>query len=69
MGTTLFEVVVSKALDADYRSLAVTFLSVHKFPVSKQGLVETVSTKFTSWIQAVIFVIVLFLVETFDTIL
>ena len=68
MGTTLFEVVVSNALDADYRSLTVTFL-LRWFPVSKQGLVETVFTKFTSWTQAVIFVIVLFLVETFDTIL
>ena len=34
MGTTSFDVVVTKALDGYYRSLTVTFLSVHKFQVA-----------------------------------
>lgn len=72
MGTTFFQVVVTKASEAYYRSLSGFSygpqISNCWFPVSKQGLVGTVSLKFTGSTRALIFVVV-FLVETFGTIL
>ena len=58
MGTTLLEVVVTKTLGACYKYYkSLTGFSISPqisswwVPVSKQGLIETVSTKFTETIS------------------